>query len=683
MKKSIIALVACASSLLISTSVLAETKAKGDRPISLFDMPLAEVLEMDVSTASKLTSRADLAPGNLTVVTQDQIRRYGYRTVGEALERVVGFQQSDLGFTSTVAFRGLTPQGFTSNARILFLIDGLRYNERAYDTALVNETFPLDIESIDRIEVLKGAGSAVWGTNAMYAVVNVISKDAASAKNKKIMGEVASHSRRKGYASYGDESESGFKYFTSVSATKLDGSISAFYPALNDPSTANGIADGPYEREAYRTSARIAYEGFYTNFLHSADTTDINSDVDFRLGDGGSSDFRQEPTRVEAGYKLNLWEEQKAELLLRAYYSNDYYRGLFTFPSGDEIGSTSYDRYRNQLRTRGAELRYSQNILENVKGLAGVELSRVYQARFTNEFQQIDPTGDLVPDSTSGYVQNLPQSTSSYFFDVMYAPIEEMNIFLGGRFEKPSDLSTAFGPRASVVVNPVKGTIFKLLYSQGFRNPNLGESFIYQPAPQRLDPEKLNFYEFLVEQRFEDWLSVTASVFYNDLKDSLGEAFVEDGNIYYTNYKGFTSKGVELEARARLEKGMQGYAHFTHTDARNKDTLTDLENTPAYLARLGLSFDVGEVFSVSPEIMYGSSTRTDDGNYFDSYVIANLTLASFPIARGGTLAGTVYNVFDSDYVRYYGGSGADSKAMEAGREFRMQATWEFERHAST
>ena len=139
----------------------------------LFAMSLEDVLDIDVSTASKLKVKGKKSPGNLIVITQEQIRRYGYRTVGDALERVPGFINSKLGAFTFIGYRGLSPLDVTANPRILVMVDGVRYNDWQFDQASLNERFPLDIESIDRIEVLKGAASATWGTNALFAVVKV------------------------------------------------------------------------------------------------------------------------------------------------------------------------------------------------------------------------------------------------------------------------------------------------------------------------------------------------------------------------------------------------------------------------------------------------------------------------------------------------------------------------------
>jgi iron complex outermembrane receptor protein len=286
--------------------------APGRSSEDLFGMSLQEVLDMNVTTASKLSIPANQSPGNIVVITQEQIRRYGYRTIGEALERVPGLLHSDTGFRSSLGLRGLAPQGFTSNARVLILIDGVRYNEWVFDEAPLNERFPLDIESVDRIEVLKGANSSVWGTNALYGVINVISKSGDSSHRKQVLGEFASHNREKGYASWGDETESGLKYFASASYTDRSGNGSAFFPGVTaDPVDPNllidGDANGPQKIKAARYNLKMSYGDFYSNLIYGFSNTRIARELDISAGFDGEDKYKDLPMRAEAGYKLNVW----------------------------------------------------------------------------------------------------------------------------------------------------------------------------------------------------------------------------------------------------------------------------------------------------------------------------------------------------------------------------------------
>lgn len=645
------------------------------QPKSLFDMSLDEVLGIEVSTASKLGGRADMAPANMMVITQEEIRRFGYRTLSEALDRAVGFSNNDLGFLSSTGFRGIKDPSAASNSRILFLIDGLRYNERGYDTAFINETFPLDIESIDRIEILKGAGSAIWGTNALYGVVNVVSKNSASDRNKQVMAEYASNNRGKGYVSYGDKTEGGLKYFASASYMDSDGDLSVSYPHALEASSNNTIAEGDLERQSVKTSMRLEYEKFYFNTLYGISDTSMGTNVSYRSSSLGEDDYKLEPFRLEAGYTFDIWKEKKGELLARSFYTYDRYRLAYEYP-GDE-DSVSRESYRNWGQTIGAELRYSQNITEEVRFLVGAEVIPDYDSHFIGEGQTKASSGDIVPDSEYYTRLDFERTDRSYFFDVSYSPIEELSIFLGGRVDSPTGLSTAFGPRASIVGQPVEGTILKLLYSQGFRNPTLGESQTGEGFPEAPDPEELNFYEFLIEQRVSDWGSVVASVFYNELTDFIDIAEIRDIDTFYGNFDGVRSKGVELSANANFNNSVKGYLNLSFAEGRNIATQSDIENISAFQARSGFSFRYEDYLIASPEVIFGSSTKTNQGFRYSSYWISNLTLISAPVSDGAEISASLYNIFDNDYYKLSDGRDDVAKAMESGREFRLQGTWRF------
>jgi len=593
------------------------------------------------------------------------------------LQRVAGFLTSTLSIDSFIGFRGLSPLNETANSRILVLIDGIRYNEWNYDLAPLGEAFPLDIESIDRIEVLKGAGSAVWGTNALYAVINVISKSGDSHYAKNATDEYASNNRGKAYTSWGDKTDGGLKYFSSASFTTENGDKAAFYPSFNDPESDNGEVEGVFKQRGYRANLNVSYDDAYANVVFGRSENTADSDVDFAFGDNGLSNYRSVPIRGEGGYKYKVWNEQNGVLLARSYYTHDRIRNQFEFPGASE--NTVFNANKTVTDAAGGELRYSQDIMEGVKGLVGFEYTRVYSNQFDTDFVERTPSGEIVDEGASGTMTD--RTMQSYFFDLMYSPIDEATLFLGGRLDKFSELDPAFGPRASLVIQAAEHTVAKLMYSQGYRNPSIGEAKTTDSRPAQVDNETLNFYEASVEQRYQDWLNVTASIFYNDLSDTIGFAAFENGDVFYNNFKGFRSKGIELQATAQVDDDLQGYAHFTYAVGEDKSTGKDIESYPSYIARTGLSLGLPSAYLIaSPEIMFASSSTALDGHEFDPYMIANLTLLSYPVAHGFNVSASVYNIFDKDFVRVIAArpDKPDSeRAVEDGREFRLQANWRF------
>ena len=113
----------------------------------------------------------------MTVITAQDIRAYGWRTLGDLLRSAPGFYVTYPRSYGFVGVRGFGRPG-DFGGRILLLLNGHRMNDPLYDTAAVMNDFILDMDLIDRVEIVRGPGSALYGNNAFFAVVNVITKRA-------------------------------------------------------------------------------------------------------------------------------------------------------------------------------------------------------------------------------------------------------------------------------------------------------------------------------------------------------------------------------------------------------------------------------------------------------------------------------------------------------------------------
>ncbi len=157
------------------------TAAQEDEYTLLFQPP-------KVVTALRYLTPAAHAPASADIITAEDIRRFGYRTVAEAVSGLPGFQA-----TYDRAYAHLQVRGFhvpgDYNGRILVLIDGHRLNENLQDYAGLDSDFPLAMQDIERIEVVRGPGSSLYGSSALLAVIQIISKQAAQAPSLEIQGQ--------------------------------------------------------------------------------------------------------------------------------------------------------------------------------------------------------------------------------------------------------------------------------------------------------------------------------------------------------------------------------------------------------------------------------------------------------------------------------------------------------------
>jgi len=178
--------------LWISTFVF---PAYGQGPqTDLSQYTIEDLMRTEVGTvygASKFQQKVTDAPASVTIVTAEEIRKYGYRTLAEVLRSVPGlFVDYDRNY-SYVGLRGFSRPGDYSSG-ILLLIDGHRTNDNVYDSPNFGTEFILDVSLIKRVEVIRGPASVLYGSNAFFGVINVITKRGRDARGAEISVDTGS-----------------------------------------------------------------------------------------------------------------------------------------------------------------------------------------------------------------------------------------------------------------------------------------------------------------------------------------------------------------------------------------------------------------------------------------------------------------------------------------------------------
>ncbi|MEN6582120.1 MAG: TonB-dependent receptor plug domain-containing protein, partial [Armatimonadota bacterium] len=219
----------------------------------LTNLDIEDLLNINVTAASKKIERTSDAPASVTVITHDQIERYGYRNLQDALRSVVGlYASTDLNY-GFLGVRGYAMPG-DFNTRVLLLIDGVRINDPMYNQVPIDEDVPLDIRSVERIEIVKGPGSALWGSNAVLAVINLITRKANDVQYNRLAQSVGTNENYESFFEFHDDSSDKFQFAGSVTNMGSDGLHSIYFPEFDSPDTNNGIAknvDGESAQRGY------------------------------------------------------------------------------------------------------------------------------------------------------------------------------------------------------------------------------------------------------------------------------------------------------------------------------------------------------------------------------------------------------------------------------------------------
>ena len=245
-----------ASLALASFSVIGWAADNGDSLAALKSMSLEDLGEIRVDTvvgASKHEQKTTEAPSSVSIVTKDDIKKYGHRTLADILNSVRGFYVTYDRSYSYIGVRGFSRPG-DFGGRMLLMVDGHRLNDGIYDTAASGTDFPLDVDLIDRVEVIRGPGSSLYGNNAFFEVINVITRRGRDFAGAELSGSYGSFDTWTGRASYGQRFTNGVEFL--VSGTLYD---SAGQDRLSYPEFVAEDLDGGWARNAF---ASLSYKDF-------------------------------------------------------------------------------------------------------------------------------------------------------------------------------------------------------------------------------------------------------------------------------------------------------------------------------------------------------------------------------------------------------------------------------------
>jgi outer membrane receptor for ferrienterochelin and colicin len=156
-----------------------------EKKSDLTDLSLEDLMSIDVYGASKHTQSASDAPSSVTVITAEEIQKYGYRTLADILESVRGFYITNDRDYSFVGVRGFGRLG-DSNNRILVLVDGHRINDNVFGEPYLGTEFLVDVDLIERVEIIRGPSSSLYGADAFFAVISVITRKPAQLKGTEL-----------------------------------------------------------------------------------------------------------------------------------------------------------------------------------------------------------------------------------------------------------------------------------------------------------------------------------------------------------------------------------------------------------------------------------------------------------------------------------------------------------------
>lgn len=616
-----------------------------------------------VYAASKRIQSAREAPASVSVVTEEDIRRFGYRTVGDALRSLAGFHVSWDRNYDKVGVGGVWIPG-DYNTRILILVDGHAVNEQWSGSSGVDRSLGIPIELVHRIEVVRGPASTMYGTDAFLAVVNIVTRQESLLEGTEVTGELGSFDSRGATVTSGYELAGGWQWVGAASVFQSDGDDRLSFTFPDDPAR-NGVpVDGVDYERAYQAFSSLRYKGFSVFGQYGTRKKGLPTapyDADFGDDENYTLDRR---AFVDVSQSVSPWEN----LSLRGRMFFDFYR----FEDNLKYSGEGTWKDLGEDLWWGGELMVQARLFGGNELVAGFEYS------------------DHDLEDASFYIAEGPNSADysfhvySFYLEDAWQVFEKLRAIAGFRYDKNSLYEGQFSPRAGVLVFPRPGTTLKLLYSEAFRSPSIYERFFDDgtdfAANPAIEPERVRSVTFTVEQEVFPGVTASATYVHNRLEDLIVQVY--NGGLdrfQYQNALDIETDGVQIGLEGQTVWGLRGFANLSYQDARDGSGKDRLANSPKLLANAGLSVPLWrqKVF-FSPLIHFVDSRYTvDRSQKVSDYLRADLTLSAQKLWKGLSASFSVYNLYDIRYDDPVNQENSVLRMRQDGRAFWLRLAYEF------
>jgi outer membrane receptor for ferrienterochelin and colicin len=627
------------------------------------ELALLALLDSQTELATRSKMNADFVPGMVSVMHGDDLRTLGARNAGEALNRVAGLQVTEGNRGDyRIQVRGVGTTLAGTNVKIL--LNGLPMNSAVSGQA--DTVLRIPIEHIERLEVVRGPGSATYGEFAMTAVVNVITR--------RDDNEVGIKGGDAGVVQGDALAHGGQRWFANVSAWQRDDTdrISGpdnFAARPNGPPL--GHSPGPVHDElaGYMLLGGYDVQGYQLSFQA------LQQERGDFFGRNGLADIEPDPAREQLlGVALDKrWQlAPQTELVLSASALQTDYRSSesltvpagITPPGGPPILQDNYRVDGHASRQYQADLHLNSVLGKSHSLLWGLGYS---DQRITDSSGKLtspqQPTHYFSADEMLVEDGHRRHVVSAYVQD-QWALTERLSLTSGARYDHYDDWGEEVSPRFAAVWRLSDAHILKAQYAQAFRPPTLQESYPGANAfpggvtQQELTAENLASSE--ISYIFRKGGSVVrATVFHSRLNDLI-EFFQDPGQRpSYRNLGEIQSWGSELEWEQYLSRNWRLLSNVSYVDAEDSDTNRPVVGSTHWLGNLGLSWDVTPAVSAGWLLRYvgkregwGDRVRAPQDDDFDAYTTLDMTLTwQRPAGLAGvSLEAGVNNLLNERYA---------------------------------
>lgn len=650
-------------------------------------LDLLETSDVRLRIAARKDEALEDAAGVVSVLTDGDLQLLGARTLEEALRLVPGVDVTTDGLgRPRVSFRGVA-SGLTGGASedVLILLNGHRLDDPLFGGGtLLNPSLPL--ANVKRIEVLRGAGSALFGSGAVAGVVDIVTYDPEDFSGIEVSAEAGSFATQR----YGLRLGSAAGEWRTFGLIQFEDTNGARLLVPADSQTGRGASFAPDDSRSGLRSIETNYRVGWREFELNLRVGNARSEGYVGLSDalGRDNDLSYRQIMVDLTWQRVVAD--KGTFRGTASFAQNRYRGfLKPLPPGFEIEEGVFPdgvflEQNASSRRYGVEGSWEREV-DGHRLLGGLGLGResAFDAEVIGNYNFVTGRATAQIGPVPGAGGEAGRTLFSAFLQDNWSPTPRLAFTGGLRFDQIGDLSTV-NPRLAAVVSLPRNARLKLMYGRAFRAPTLAELEVAMPLfiPRRsLDPVRVDTLEAAVVLRRKT-LRASASVYTSFLRDTICPvgAFDPARSRALQNTPGANLRGVELDLRRSFGVANSVFANWAWQTGEEVESERQTAYVPSHIGTLGATVWVEGRVSVTPVFSFRTSRAREFGDTrseVPGYGLLALTLRAANVVRTFSLALTAQNLLGKDYFDPAQFHGVPGDYPRPGRSVLLQAAYKF------
>ncbi len=656
--------------------------------IDYFSMSPAELAETSVSIATGTPKPIFQSAAVTSIVTAEQIKSMGATELHEVLETVPGVHASLQSSTYDYSYslRGIRN---ATNSELLMMVNGTRINTPFRGSTMSH--FELPLEAVERVEVIRGPGSALYGADAFAGVINIVTKKAKDINGTKLGVRAGNADTQSGWAQQSGN-WAGWDIATSLQYQHTNGDPNRIIQA-----DAQSTVDRAFGTHASHAPGK--YQGRYSTLDAHLNLQRKHWDVDF-----WSFSALDTGTRVGGNAVLDPNGETQGQQYLGdvRFSTEDWFRDLeltahlsYLYADFSAQGQVFADNARLPLLPDG---NFSNNPrlpatlfpngvltdLGRIENIPAIELSSIYKG-FDNHtlrlstgfrYEQISTreaknygagviSGSPVPKVVDGtltdvtgtpyvYLANAHRSIFSGVLQDEWQFTDNWQLTAGVRYDHYSDFGSTVNPRAALVWDINKQVTTKLLYGRAFRAPSFSEQG-NQNNPvllgnKNLKPETINTIEWALDYRPVDALRTALNLYYYDIKDLI--AAVPDVGKRSSTFRNSGNQqgyGGEFEWNWQASDEWRLFGNYAWQHAINQQTHDSVTYVPEHHVYVAIDWQFLSNWHIQPQLNWigGRLPASTDTRPLSDYQTIDFTLRGKQLFGHLNVSASVRNLLDA------------------------------------